>query len=237
MAIVRNFFINLLWNKWLARVEFDVRGEEYRQSIRFLEDSEVILDVACGTGTFLEARVAAGGKSGKGIDQNPDNVEFAKKRGHDVEVGNALELPYESNSFDGAHCSHLMQVFDQDQAQKFIREICRVTKDGGVVVIITLNWFPRFFRHPENSRPYPPDAIWRYALQQNDSTSPMYDSMPNIIQEDIWFRRPPLLELISFSNMRLNSVFARLNALQLKWGVRKYWAFDAYIIKIRVKKS
>lgn len=218
-------------------MDFDVRAEEYGHAIGFLKECDDILDVACGTGTFLEAWAAKGHKPGKGIDFNPENVEYACKNNLDVSVGSALELPFESNSFDGTHCSHLMQVFDQNQAQTFMREICRVTKDGGTVVITTLNWFPRFFRHPENARPYPPDAIWRYALQQQGSTSPMYAAMPNIVQTGIWFRCPPLVELISFSNMTRNSVFARLNALQLKLGLRKFWAFDAYTIKLKVRKS
>ncbi len=233
---IRSKLGRLFWDNWLANIDYDIRGEEYDQSVKFLADCDNVLDVACGTGTFLEARVAAGSKAGKGIDINPENVEHAKKLGLDVEVGSALELPYLEDSFDGVHCSHLMQVFDPSQAQQFVKEICRVTKNGGVAVISTLNWFPRFFRHPENVRPYPPDAIWRYALQQSDSTSPMYQGMPGIAQEDIWFRRPPLMEMISYSDMKKNSVYGRLNALQLKLGLRKFWTFDAYVVKIRIIK-
>ncbi len=231
-----NLFRSLIWDRWLAHVDFDVRGEEYGHALEFLAQSKSILDVACGTGTFLEVWAATGKPAGKGLEFNPENVAYARERGLDVDEGSALELPYDNDSFDGLHCSHLMQVFDQDQAQQFVREANRVVKHEGVIVITTLNWFSRFFRHPENTRPYPPDALWRYALQAHGATSPMYAGMPAWRQEGIWFRRPPLLEMVSFSNLNRNSVYGRLNALQLKLGLRRFWAFDAYTIKLRVYK-
>ena len=35
--------------------------------------------------------------------------------------GSALELPFEDNSFNGIHCSHVMQVFQPNEAQRFIK--------------------------------------------------------------------------------------------------------------------
>jgi hypothetical protein len=129
-----------------------------------------------------------------------------------------------------------MQVFTPDQAAAFMREICRVVRHDGVVVITTLNWFRRFFRHPENTRPYPPDAIMRYALVQSGATSPMYPSMPAFRQEGIWFRRPPLIELLNLRSATINGLCYLLNHFQLRWRLRKFWAFDAYTIKLRIHK-
>lgn len=228
---------SLVWNRWLADVDFDVREVEYGHALDYLADCHRIVDVACGTGTFLTALAKQRGVVAKGVDLNPENVEFARARGLDVSEGNALALDFAENSFDGLHCSHLMQVFGPDQAQQLVREINRVVQHDGVIVITTLNCFDRFYRHPENARPYPPDALWRYALRPNGATSPMYAGMPRWRQEDIWLRRPPLFELISFARTGRNSAFARLNALQMKWGLTKRWTFDAYTVKLRVNKQ
>lgn len=224
-------------NSYLSGLEFDVRAEEYAQSLRFLEGSSSLLDIGCGTGTFLEAWHAAGHPPGKGLEYNPENVAVAVARGLDVEQGDALALPFPDNHFDAIHCSHLMQVFDPDQAHRFIQEAGRVVKDGGVIVITTLNWFPRFFRHPENKRPYPPDAILRYCLRPDGATSPMYAKIPELVQENIWFRRPPLIELVCFSSKIRNNLYSCLNRWLMIHGIRKFWSFDAYTIKLRVKKT
>lgn len=237
MRMIWRWLYQKIYNEYLSRLDFDVRGEEYRHSLRFLAGCDSVLDIACGTGTFLAAWNAAGRKPGKGIEFNPDNVSVATAQGLDVQQGDALALPYPDNCFDGVHSSHLMQVFDPGQAHRFIQECGRVVKDGGVIVITTLNWFPRFFRHPENTRPYPPDAILRYCLRPDGATSPMYARIPDLVQEGIWFRRPPLIELISFSSRRRNDLYSCLNRWQLIHGFRKFWAFDAYTIMLRVKKT
>ena len=106
-----------------------------------LQGCEHILDAGCGTGTFLEL---CGGRA-EGIDINPDNVEYCQKKGLPAVLGSVLEIPFDAESFDGVHCSHVMQVFAPDDAVRMMRELGRVTKKKGVVIISTLNWFPRFF--------------------------------------------------------------------------------------------
>ena len=220
---VRNWYLN--------HQPFDMRPTEYAQATRFLDGCDSILDVASGTGTFLEVWKG----KGKGVDINPDNVAYCRERGLDVVEGSALELPFDNNSFDGVHCSHLLQVFTPDQAVTCIRELCRVVRDDGVVVVTTLNWFKQFYRHPENARPYPPDALRRLVQSQSGATSPMWPDIPYFTQEEIWLRRPPLIEFVGLTPTS-DMWKWRLNPLQLKYGILKYWAFDAYTVKLRVEK-
>ena len=97
-------------------------------------------------------------------------------------------------------------VFQPNEAQRFIKECARVPTDNSVLVITTLNWYPHFFKHPENARPYPPDAVLRYSYSQEGATSPMYENMPMLTQEGIWFRRPPLLTFNNYRNSFLSSL-------------------------------
>ena len=221
-----------LTNWYLSQPVWDWRTQEYQHALNFMSECRDILDVGCGTGTFMETWSYAS----KGIDINPDNVAYCRERGLNVTVGSALDLPFANNSFDGVHCSHLMQVFMPNDAASLIRELCRVVNNEGIIVITTLNWFPRFFRHPENVRPYPPDAILRLNSYQNGSTSPTYNNMPTFTQEAIWLRRPPLIEFKSTIPEREMYLW-RLNPLQMKYGVRKFWEYEAYTIKLRVHKA
>jgi len=207
----------------------EVRDQEYRVTLRFLDDCKKVLDAGCGTGTLL----ALDPGRFEGIDLNPENVEYCRGRGLTARVGNVLQIPYGDDLFDGVHCSHVMQVFDPEQAVQMLRELGRVVRPGGMVVISTLNWFPRFFRHPENVRPYPPDAIRRLFATRKGSTSPMFPDLPRLEPVGLWLRPPPLLEFSGIRSHRRAQVAAFLNRLQYVFGLRKYWTFDSFIIALR----
>tara|TARA_A100001015_G_scaffold191064_1_gene212892 strand:+ start:5124 stop:5825 length:702 start_codon:yes stop_codon:yes gene_type:complete len=215
---------------------FDIRGEEYTAALKFLESSNEILDVGCGTGTFLEFMKSKQGKIVRGIDLNEENVSYALDKGLEVSLGCALDMPFADNTFDAVFSSHLMQVFSPEDANTFFQECLRVVKKDGLIVISTLNWFPNFFRHPENHRPYPPEAILRYTYEQENSTSPMFKKINPLSKVGIWHRRPALLELHPGSNDFLNKIYVVFNHLQLKLGFRKFWKFDSYIICLKVGK-
>jgi len=214
--------------RFLMDVLGDSRDDEYKHSFKFFDGSHKIIDVGCGTGTFMELspdRIS-------GIDFNPDNIEVCKAKGLDAQVGDGLSIPFDDNSFDGAYCSHLMQVFLPHQAAKLMSELGRVVKPQGKIVIVTLNWFERFFRHPENVRAYPPDAIHRYFAKANGSQSPMFPGIPTMRQENIWLRRAPLLEFYSPISHTRNRIYGVINRLQYVLMLRKYWCFDSYEIML-----
>jgi SAM-dependent methyltransferase len=233
-AVISNVY-GRRWRDWGLRVSQripSIRETEYRHALRFLRDCERVLDVGCGTGTFLARR----GHGATGIDINPDNVAYCVRNGLDAREGSALAIPFDDDTFDGVHSSHVMQVFGPSEAATFVRELARVVRPGGIVVITTLNWFRRFYRHPENVRPYPPDALHVYGARQHGASSPMFPGMPHFTQEEIWLRRPPLLELWSARSHDLNRVLGLVNRVQYAAGLRKYWLFDSYVIKLKLQK-
>ena len=217
----------------LMQVLGSVRDIEHKKLWRFFDGCQKVLDVGCGTGTFL----TLASERISGIDINPENVAFCKENGLEAQVGDALSIPFADNSYDGAYCSHLMQVFMPEQAAQLMRELGRIVKPGGKIVIVTLNWFERFFRHPENVRAYPPDAIRRYFAKAHGAQSPMFPGIPVMRQEGLWLRRPPLFELYSLRSHTLDRICGVLNRLQYAMRLRKYWCFDAYGIMLTNLKS
>jgi SAM-dependent methyltransferase len=210
---------------------YRIREREYDVALSFLSGCKTVLDAGCGTGTFLERAPS----TFLGIDINPDNVAYCQERGLKVQVGSVLDIPHPDRAFDGVHCSHVLQVLRPEEAAQAIKELARVTRSGGLVVISTLNSFRRFYRHPENVRAYPPDALRRLFARQGGSTSPMFPGMPNLIQEDIWLRRKPVVEFYASTNHALDRIAGVLNALQYVIYLRSYWNYDSYIIKLRRK--
>jgi ubiquinone/menaquinone biosynthesis C-methylase UbiE len=112
-----------------------------------LKKDSVILDVGCGLG-FLGEKLAEFVPDGKviGVDLDSKLIEAAKKRvtrntrstAFDHHVGNACDLPIESDHVDLAICQTLLMHLDEPL--KAISEMKRVTKKGGRVVAIEANY-------------------------------------------------------------------------------------------------
>lgn len=97
-----------------------------------LKQGESLLDIACGTGVV--ARLAQQrGHAGRlvGIDLNMAMLAVARAKSTAVEwiEGSALDLPFETNSFDVVLCQLGLQFFpDRPLA---LREMVRVLRPGG----------------------------------------------------------------------------------------------------------
>lgn len=103
------------------------------------------LEVGCGLGYFSEKASRLGAKV-TGIDIGEKLVKICRKRIPKARfiVASASELPFKENSFDIVLCTEVIEhVADQEKA---IKELFRVTKEGGYLVITTPNkLFKPFF--------------------------------------------------------------------------------------------
>jgi demethylmenaquinone methyltransferase / 2-methoxy-6-polyprenyl-1,4-benzoquinol methylase len=113
------------------------------------------LDVATGTGDLAIALKRRVGPAGEvtGSDFSDQMLELARRKSDDVkfEWGNALELPYEVDSFDAVTVGFGARNFSDLPAG--LREMARVTRPGGRVVVLEittpqrppLSWFFRIW--------------------------------------------------------------------------------------------
>jgi demethylmenaquinone methyltransferase / 2-methoxy-6-polyprenyl-1,4-benzoquinol methylase len=108
------------------------------------------LDVATGTGD-LAMELAGRGASVTGMDFSPAMLELAREKapGIEFEEGDALALRYEDGKFDAVTVGFGARNFSDLDAG--LREMARVTKSGGRVVVLEittpqrppLSWFFR----------------------------------------------------------------------------------------------
>jgi len=99
-----------------------------------------LLDVACGSGTFL--RVAAErGLDPTGIDISPAAIAIAAERvpGVDLRVGEAEQLPFPDSSFDVVTCLGSLEHFESPE--RGAAEIARVLRPSGRAVVFVPNLF------------------------------------------------------------------------------------------------
>lgn len=163
-----------------------------------------------------------------GIDINEASVEYCRARGLDARLGNALDLPFESNSFDGVHSAHVMHALTPSQATRYLSELIRVTRHGGTIVISNLCDVREIFIHPEVSRPYPPEALYRMIHASSSPRSRVGTEVGGVRFKDIQFRRPPLIQFRFVSSERMWHVASVLNSVQLLCYLRKFWTYQGY---------
>ena len=109
------------------------------------EDGEV-LDVACGKGVSLEYFVEEVGVHGSGVDVDPTMIEQAEARSRDEGIADRLQfqtgrsdaLPYRDEIFDATVGE--IGLSNHCEPAAAISELVRVTKPGGVVVLVQLVW-------------------------------------------------------------------------------------------------
>ena len=213
------------------------KQKEYDFVWKHLSPCDKILDVGCGVGLFIHyapERIF-------GVDINPHNIDLCKSNGFRVSVGNALNLDFPDNSFDGVHSSHVMHVFSPDHAMTFLKEMCRVCKPGGKIVVSLKHDHEYFWQNPENSRPYPPSVFYSMSSQQPSAEkprlNPMWEDLPQFEPVDINYRRPPLYYFMMYGSRNRMRISAALNVIQSKCGLRKFWTFDAYTIVLENRKQ
>ena len=121
-----------------------------------------VLDFGCGPGT-ISVGLAKAVEPGElhGIDIEESQVEMARVAatagGHDnstFQVGDVIELPFEDDSFDVAHCHTVLNHVPETQA--VLGEVKRVLKPGGIVSSRELITASSFFEPDLGTL----DAVW-----------------------------------------------------------------------------
>ena len=129
---------------------FDEIAEEYDSSIpehviehltarrvglvESLVPSGSVLDVGCGTGRFLSALPARYDRTG--IDVSTRMLDYARGKGLKVEQAGGEDLPFDDDSFDlVATFAVLHHLIDPDVVRASLREMVRVARPGGAVLV------------------------------------------------------------------------------------------------------
>ncbi|MBI5797681.1 methyltransferase domain-containing protein [Candidatus Woesearchaeota archaeon] len=136
------------FGNWAATYDFSLfqwwmRGfwRELKKSLILSKETK-LLDISCGTGELLKE--LQGKAHLTGLDFSEEMLEKARKKlakGVELKQADVHELPFKEDTFDIVISTEAFHhYYDQEKA---IKEMMRVTKKGGKVMISDINFFSK----------------------------------------------------------------------------------------------
>ncbi len=101
-----------------------------------LEDDTRILEVGCGSGPVAGLLLKTTPHV-CGVDISPSAVALTRHRGVVGSVADARKLPFRNNAFDLVYSTGMVDLFSDVEAALILKEISRITRSGGRIVLIT----------------------------------------------------------------------------------------------------
>ena len=186
--------LDIDWMKFAEQFrgsEDRIREQQKRYIARFAGTSDVILDIGCGRGEFLEAAKAAN-LPARGIDLNQDCIEMCRSKGLDVEQADMFAYLESAadGSLGGAYCAQVVEHLPPAVLPGLAKLLSRKLRIGSLVAIETPNpeclaiFATHFFIDPTHTRPVPA-VLLRFYLEeagfgsiQIERLEPAIESMP-----------------------------------------------------------
>ena len=108
-------------------------------------------------------------------------VDVDKNTSADV-VASALKLPFEENSVDTIHSSHLVEHFDSTEVKKFFAEIYRVLKKGAKAFLkVDTDWTKKILLSKD------PTHKHRYSVRELKKILQQFDFSESKVKRKIYF--------------------------------------------------
>ena len=153
-----------------AEYEFTLRDRQRNREMQsgyvaHFRDCRKVLDLACGSGIFLEL-LAEQGIPALGVERNPTVVAWVKQHGWDIVEQDVFAfLEQTTATYDGVFCSHFLEHLPFEQVLRFFALLApRVNAYGTVVIVVPNPESVRmqllgFWRDPEHVRFYHPELL------------------------------------------------------------------------------
>ncbi len=161
---------------------------KYADALRPEKPGGRALDVGCGVGQVV-ARLANAGFEAYGVDVSEPNIQRAEKVCPRCQLYDGRKLPFADQFFDSMGALNVLEHVEQPE--EFLRELVRVTRVGGRLVVSSPNFFRVFgFRdyHPRMRGIANKWRNWRRIRQKRkqmraDAASVRFDHMTPIVKE------------------------------------------------------
>ena len=128
-----------------------------------------ILDIGCSTGNFI----AQDPKNIIGLEVDKDAIKVSRSRGFKVVEMKGRKLPFKSNTMENVHTKHVLEHIEDSLF--FMKEVFRIMKKNGRLVLITDKYTKRFWDHYSHVRPYTIISLKKLAYDAGFRRYKIYD--------------------------------------------------------------
>ena len=111
---------------------------KYADTLRPPTKGDRVLDIGCGVGQVV-ARLTEAGSEAYGVDVSEPNIQRAREFSSRCQLYDGKHLPFPDQHFASVGALNVLEHVDEPEA--FIREMVRVTKPGGRIVLSSPNFF------------------------------------------------------------------------------------------------
>lgn len=98
-----------------------------------LKHGSSILEVGCGSGTYLKTLGQKGYKC-YGVDNSEPALAIARRNCKNVQLADIFHLPFKNNSIDIIFNQGVMEHFSDQEFDNILKEFCRVSKRVCIIV-------------------------------------------------------------------------------------------------------
>lgn len=237
---VNNFDYNKYYKK-ISHIYNDIRLDapnDFQMTIDIIleytqQNKKKLLDIGCGTGKYGQALIHKGFDV-VGIDKSPSQISEAKKV-INAQEGNAIDLPYKSESFDV--CIMIMMIHHMNQKERALAfdEIYRVLKKDGVLIIKTASH--EDLKHRISSRFFP-EAL-KIDLKRYPKIETIQDELNKFkncrVKHTISTSIFDKSEMIQKLSMRRTSNLGMISENSLKEGIHRFK--ETYLTQETIEKE
>ena len=125
------------WRKKRIRSDYSLKLYDFLNDLsKDLPPDTKVLEAGCGSG---EGLASFKGKFAVGLDKSKEAIALARKHCKNLEVGDCFDMPFDDDTFDLTYNSGVIEHFKYPKNLEMIREMLRVTKTGGRVMVIVPN--------------------------------------------------------------------------------------------------
>ena len=129
---------------------------EFNQAIKYIKNSDEIIDIGCGNGRFYSYLRDKRNCSYLGIDNNKDLIKKASHsfKNTKFKLGDILKIPQKDGNSDfAASIASIHHIPSKELREKAIIEISRVIKKNGTLFLTAWNLFqPKYKKYIWQSR-------------------------------------------------------------------------------------
>lgn len=134
-----------IWNTSLVTSDYSLKYLEFMETVqKTLRDNATVLEAGCGTGQTLSLFCSR--HTAIGLDISRNALSIAKNNCTAAIQGDIFCIPLKDRTCDLVYNSGVIEHFKEPRNRDAVSEMERVTKKGGLVVIIVPNSLCPWYR-------------------------------------------------------------------------------------------